>query len=115
MGLVKKSYDDTIDSLQVGGDKEVQNYTEVLEEIKGFYKKLFTKQDLNKSDTRIFLEGLNLPKISESEKLLCETEITLEDLKESMLSMSDDKSPGNDGITRELYNFFLGGCGYADV
>ena len=23
-----------------------------------------------------------------------------------MLSMSDDKSPGNDGITRELYNFF---------
>ena len=103
MGLGKKrAINGTIDSLQV----EVQNYTEVLEEIKKFYKKLFTKQDLNKSDTQVFLEGLNLPKISESEKLLCETEITLDDLKESMLSMSDDKSPGNDGITRELYNFF---------
>ena len=88
------------------GNKEVQNYTEVLEEIKKFHKKLFMKQDLNKSDTQIFLEGLNLPKISDSEQLLCETEITLDDLKESMLSMCDDKSPGNDGITRELYNFF---------
>ena len=107
LGLEKKrAINGTIDSLQVEGNKEVQNYTEVLEEIKKFYKKLFMKQDLNKSDTQIFLEGLNLPKISESEQLLCETEITLDDLKESMLSMCDDKSPGNDGITRELYNFF---------
>ena len=37
---------------------------------------------------------------------MCETEITLEDLKESMLSMCDDKSPGNDGISREFYSFF---------
>ena len=33
-------------------------------------------------------------------------EITLEDLKESVLSMSDDKSPGNDGISSEFYKFF---------
>ena len=66
LGLEKKrAINGTIDSLQVEGNKEVQNYTEVFEEINGFYKMLFTKQDLNKSDTRIFLEGLNLPKISE--------------------------------------------------
>ena len=81
----KRAINSTIDSLQVGDNKEVQNYTEVLEEIKIFYKKLFTKQDLNKSDTQVFLEGLNLPKISESEKLLCETEITLDDLKEYVI------------------------------
>ena len=37
---------------------------------------------------------------------MCETEITLEDLKEFMLSVSDDKSPENDVISREFYNYF---------
>ena len=54
----------------------------------------------------MFLEGLNLPKISDSDKAMCDVEITLDDLKESMLSMSDDKSPGNDGISSEFYDFF---------
>ena len=58
LGLEKKrAINGTIDSLQVEGNKEVQNYTEVLDEIKKFYKKLFMKQDLNKSDTQMFLEG----------------------------------------------------------
>ena len=50
--------------------------------------------------------GLGLPKISEGEKNTCDANITLEDLKEAMLSMSDDKSPGNDGLSREFYNYF---------
>ena len=75
-----------------------------LKEIKIFYKNLFSKKVLNNSDTHSFLDSLNLPKISDSEKVLCESEIKLGDLKEAVLSMSDDKSPGNDGITREYYN-----------
>ena len=56
LGLEKKrAINGTIESLQVEGNKEVQNYTEVLEEIKKFYKKLFMKQDLDKSDTQISL------------------------------------------------------------
>ena len=102
----KKAISGTIDSLMVGEDKEVKKYNEVLNEIRTFYQKLFSKQDLNEPDTHIFLEGLNLPKISDFEKNLCENEITLDDLKESMLSMGDDKSPGNDGISKEFYNFF---------
>ena len=70
---------------------------------------------MNKSGTQIFLESLNIPKISDFEKTLCENEITLADLKESMLSMSDDKSPGNDGLSSEFYNFFLGRCRYFSV
>ena len=60
---------------------EVKNYKEGLDEIKTFYEKLFSKQILNETDTQFFLDGLNLPKISDSEKAMCETEITLEDLK----------------------------------
>ena len=46
---------------------------------------------------------------------MCDNEITLDDLKESMLSMSDDKSPGNDGISREFYDFFFGRGGCINV
>ena len=107
LGLEKKrAISGTIDYLMGEGDKEINNYKEVLDEIKDFYKTLFSKKDLNGTDTQVFLEGLNLPKISDSEKILCENELTLDDLKEAMLSMSDDKSPGNDGISREFYNFF---------
>ena len=106
MGLEKrKAIGSTIDSLVVE-DQEVNSYEEVLNEIRKFYKGLFSKKDLNDSDTESFLEGLELPKISESEKNLCDQEITIEDLKESMLSMSEDKSPGNDGISTEFYNYF---------
>merc|ERR1712015_50922 len=94
LGLEKKrAKNGTIDSLVVEDDKEVKNYKEVLDEIKKFYQKLF-------------LESLNLPKILDSDKIMCDNEITLDDLKESMLSMSEDKSPGNDGISREFYDFF---------
>ena len=115
LGLEKrKAIGSTIDSLMVEG-QEVNSYGDVLDEIKKFYKDLFSKRDLNESSTEVFLEGLELPIISDAERILCDKEITMEDLKESMLSMSDDKSPGNDGISREFYNFFLGRGGNFDV
>ena len=45
-----------------------------------------------------FLAGLDLPKISEEHRLLCEEDITKEDLYESFKSMQGGKSPGNDSL-----------------
>ena len=76
MGLEKKrAKNGTIDSLVVEDDKEVKNYKEVLDEIKKFYQNLFLKQELNETDTQFFLESLNLPKISDSDKIMCDNEI----------------------------------------
>ena len=35
--------------------------------------------------------------LSESDQLLCESEITIEELKDALLIMDNDKSPRNDG------------------
>ena len=102
----RRAINGTIDSLKVDDDTEVKDYKDVLNEIKTFYKDLFSKKVLPRTDTKHFLESLNLPKISELDKLMCDQELTLGDLKEAMLSMCDDKSPGNDGLSREFYNFF---------
>ena len=37
---------------------------------------------------------------------MCDTELTIDKLKESLLSMENDKSPGNDGLTKEFYEAF---------
>ena len=37
---------------------------------------------------------------------MCDSELTIDKLKESLLSMENDKSPGNDGLTKEFYEAF---------
>ena len=37
---------------------------------------------------------------------MCVADITIDDLKNSLLSMENNKSPGNDGLTKEFYVFF---------
>ena len=53
-----------------------------------------------------FLENLNLPKLSDAEKIACDEELTINDLKEALLSMEGGKSPGNNGLNKEWYVFF---------
>ena len=50
-----------------------------------------------------FLDKVSLPKLLENQTLKCEDVITECELLKALTSMDNDKSPGNDGITKELY------------
>ena len=43
---------------------------------------------------------------SDADKAMCDSELTIDKLKELLLSMENDKSPGNDGLTKEFYEAF---------
>ena len=77
---------------------------EISKSIKSFYVKLFEKREV--TDCPIFLSNLGLPSLSEDERRLCEVPFSLDDLKLSLDSMENNKSPGNDGLTREFYGKF---------
>ena len=47
-----------------------------------------------------------LPKLQEEQVLKCEGEITESKLFKSLKSMKNDKSPGNNGLTKEFYETF---------
>ena len=80
---------------------------EILKEIKDFYQKLFSKKQTESANSsKHFLENLNLPKLSSAEKSACDQKLTINDLKEALLSMEGGKSPGNDGLNKEWYVFF---------
>ena len=46
---------------------------------------------------------MSLSKLTENQTLKCEGPITESELLNALTSMDNDKSPGNDGITKEFY------------
>ena len=80
----------------------------ILEIIKDFYSELFTKKiNVNEEHTRSFLNGLNLPKLTDEQRELCEIDFSLDDLHQSFKEMDGGKTPGNDGLTKEFFlNFW---------
>ena len=64
--------------------------------------KLFEKRDVI-SESSLFLNNLGLPTLREDEKQICKLPFSKKDLKISLDSMENNKSPGNDGLSREFY------------
>ena len=57
---------------------------------------------------RNFLNNVDIPSLDENDKNICDVEITIDDLNKSLCAMDNNKSPGNDGLSKELYVKFLG-------
>lgn len=54
-----------------------------------------------------FIEGLNIPQLNIEEQESLEKDLTLEELKDALTSVADNKSPGEDGFTKEFYEAFF--------
>ena len=48
------------------------------------------------------MKTLNLPKLTDNESRLCEGELTKRECWEALQTMGNNKSPGNDGLSREF-------------
>ena len=85
-------------------EKEINNETEILNQIKLFYETLFQKPSLKYStdDINHFLNTLDIPKLSADQIILCDIELTKKYLHDSMKSMENDRSPSNNGLTKEF-------------
>ena len=81
----------------------------ILSEQQCFYQGLYTSINKNVDATskiESFLGDLNIPKLSEEQRLLCEGEITSGARALVLESFQNSKSPGNDGIPIEFYRKF---------
>ena len=50
-----------------------------------------------------FLSHINIQKLSKDKPKPCEKNLTKKDLHDSLKNMQNDKSPGNDRLTKEFY------------
>ena len=60
----------------------------------------------SKEKVDTFLSKMSLPKLDNQKVLNCESPIIETELLNALKSMSNDKSPGNDGLTKEFYETF---------
>ena len=86
---------------------DITDHNDILKELHDFYSTLFDRK-INKSSSECmsFLNSLQVPLIRDQHKAECDQELTIDDLKNSLFSMSGGKSPGNDGLSVEFYKLF---------
>ncbi len=72
--------------------------------IKGFYTNLYKAEtDFDEPICKQYLDKLELPRISQTDKESLEAPLSLEELHVSLKSLQKGKSPGLDGLPPELY------------
>ena len=62
----------------------------------------------NEQATEIFLNSLNIPRLTNELKLSCEGSITEEECVKALQSFQGNKAPGNDGLPIEFYSIKYG-------
>ena len=72
-----------------------------------FYEQLFKKTICNVNSKIVsFLDNISLPVINNDYFNLFENDLTEDELLISLKSMQNNKTPGNDGLTKEFYEAF---------
>lgn len=83
------------------GNKLIKN-KHILNEALNFYSNLY-KSVTHENDNEDVFFNSNTPKLCEDKKLYCDKAITIEECLKILLTFKNNKSPGNDGITKEFY------------
>ena len=101
----RNSYKKSINKLKISNSSITEDQSTILEEMKSFYKNLYTKQPLQNG--REFLNTLRPPPIIplDNEKKL-KQEIDLAEINKAIKNMQPNKSPGEDGLPIEFYRVF---------
>ena len=86
----------------------INNKKDINKELYLYYKNLLNeRQHLSEHDINNFLNTVsNFPQLSTEQSLECEKDITEKELFEALKSMPNDKSPVNDGLTKEFFETF---------
>ena len=80
-----------------------------MNKIKIFYETLFKNQSSNNvSEIEKFLCAITTPSLNNDQINLCEKDLSETDLHNAKKNMKNNKSPGNDGLTKDFYEDFWG-------
>ena len=107
MNLEKKSGNQNHIRKLIIDEKQVDGNVEILNKIENFYETLFKTQSFkNVSEIENFLCGIVTPSLNNGQTNLSKKDLSETDLYNAMKNMQNNKSPGNDGLTKEFYEGF---------
>ena len=106
LGLEKRKQGRTYIAQIEGERGEVVNdFVGVLERVQGFYSDLFSKGYVDKDSVDKVL-GTVEHVLSDSDREVCECELVESEVTAAVSSLSNNKSPGSDGLPAEFYKCF---------
>ena len=80
--------------------------------IKEFYASLYKRRSAKtEQDCIQYLHNISIPQLSQSERESCEGLLTKRECWKALSSMKNNKSSGNDGLTKEFYICFFNETG----
>ena len=83
---------------------EITDHQKLNNHIFSFYKKLFEERLQYDSKKLLkFLKDIPFPSLTEEQKKNCEGELMEKEIYQSLINMGNNKSPGNDGLTKKFY------------
>ena len=86
--------------------KILTKQSEMIEEAKSFYQKLYKEENEVSIDDQNFFLSTIKDKLSEEQKVSLERDITLQELKNALMDTNKEKTPGYDGLPYEFYITF---------
>ena len=98
-----------ISALNIDGQR-ICNPAQILEAQKVFYSKLFSRSEtdfnMTEGECNNYLDSVNIPKLSNSTKKVCDGVITMAELEKAVQELQNNKAPGPDGLPAEFYKIF---------
>ena len=89
-------------------NKTVSRPSEIAAAFAAFYENLYDSPEITEKEDKIqlFFSELDLPSLSKEEAENMSSHITEQEIKEVILKLKNNKSPGTDGIPGEFYKCF---------
>ena len=97
-----------VKSLIIDNNIIVHDQAFVMKQLKKFYSSLYSSKSV-KTEKECFdyLADINTPALSEDDETLCDGQITLNEIFGALNNMASNKTPGNDGLSKEFYLAFF--------
>ena len=105
LNLTKRNYNrKRITSIKTVKDETITNPKEILNQERKYHEDLYKSinSDIEYPKFSKFFDDTNLPSLSDIEKCDCEGFLSKEECPKALKRMSNDKTPGTDGLTAEF-------------
>ena len=84
-------------------DVEISKPLDIMNHIKEFYALLYKRRSAKtEQDYLEYLHNINIPQLSQNERESCEGLLRKRECWKAPSSIKNNKSPGNDGLTKEF-------------
>ena len=108
-GLEKRNYiDKTIRKLKLQDGSLLTSQKDILNQVKNFYKKLFSNKDSLTEDITLdtVIDKQKITCLQNTEADLLDGQITVKELNEALAKMKNNKTPGIDGFPADFLKVF---------